>query len=94
MLRELLSPRSRGAEATGADQDILQLQTHLTLLLGRQPASGDPSMVLLRDQDSTLPLSPLIVERLCLELEKRGLLRSLFLNYAVSMESSEHASTC
>lgn len=76
MLRELLSPRSTGGDAS--DSDSAAMDAQLAKLLGRRATASDPSYAIIRDREARLPLSPLIVERLCFELEKRGALCPFF----------------
>lgn len=71
MLNRVLSPRSRERLAAPADETAMRAQ--LTKLLGTPPKASDSALVLLRDMEAArVPLNPLVVERLCYELENRG----------------------
>ncbi len=66
----LLSPRGR---SEGLDElQQLQLNQLSRLLGGRQLSRDDVALQLLGDS-VTVQLNPVVVERLCYELEKRGL---------------------
>lgn len=68
----LLSPRGR---SEGLDEQQQAQLNHLSRLLGgRQISREDVALQLLAD-NAVVPLNPVVVERLCYELEKRGWFR-------------------
>ncbi len=73
------SPRKGGGATAEEKDDLTQLKDYLTRFLQAEPSAEDVSSLrTAHDAPQVQPVSPLVVDRVCYEIEKRGFSHGIF----------------